>query len=330
MKHHTIVPALFSAVFLLHTIARPDVSNMDSLPFFYQRTAYLENLFQPAAWWANPALISGINKTTLFTPNVGLLGGKYAISSIRIIVPVKNALNAGFGVTGSSTRERRGFSGSQSSGQLTSNYHFSRPSLEAGASLALPKAGTAGALMVTGTESIAQQIDSGLAQYYFFWGGGFGYLSPALLKTVQFSFSTMSICHFQAYAWWDNEAKAGIVVNVKQGLVLGSAEYAYSLDSRGGFWDSVNNYEVIKADVSIRFRAIAGLLLGFSSDTRNFRDNGSTFHTGVELRRSELYPYWGGYEIGVSPFSSRLESSNSRISLIHHFWVGYSFIKKQG
>ena len=96
-----VVPLSILAGLLISQSAGESVQPAaDSLPFFYQRTIYLENLLTEGDWWANPSRISPIDKTTIFTSNVGLLGGRYSISSVRIIFPLNPQLNAGLGITG--------------------------------------------------------------------------------------------------------------------------------------------------------------------------------------------------------------------------------------
>ena len=293
--------------------------------YYYQRTTYLENLNQPGAWWANPALLSSIDRTTVFTSSTGLLGRKYSISSSRIIFPVLPQFNAGFGLTGSARGEGRSGTGTNSGFSFSSYFNFTKPSLEAGMSFAPRILGTLGALLLTGTasETPSYAYDSSIRVTRFFWGYGFGWISPALLKTVSFSFSTLSVYNVQ-YLWqWENCAKAGVVLNVKDSAVLGSLEYGFSLDGAAGTLfrtrENAPYYEVLKGTVSIRFRSIAGLILGWSLDTKNGSDNGSTYHAGVELRRSTVYPCYGGYEMGLSTTNY----SNS-VSIIHRFWIGFN------
>jgi hypothetical protein len=299
------------------------------LYYFYQRTIYLENLNQPGAWWSNPALLSSINRTTVFTSSTGLLGRKYSISSVRAILPVTPQLNAGFGLTGSASREGRSGSGTDGGFSFSGYFNFTKPSLEAGMSFAPRGLGTFGALALTGTvsEIPPYAYDSTRRVTRFVWGYGFGWVSPALLNTASFSFSTLSVYNTLVMWEWEHCAKAGIILNVKDSAVLGSLEYAFPLDAGPGALfsdrDNAPRYEVFKGTVSLRFRSIAGLLLGWSYDTKNRSDNGATYHAGVELRRSAVYPWYGGYEMGLSTTNS-LHS----VSLIHRFWLGINV--KQG
>ena len=303
------------------------VPNIDGLDFFYQRTIYLENLCQPSAWWANPSLLAPIDKITVFTSNTGLIGQLYTISSVRIVLPVRPKLNIGFGITGTGSKEGRALSASQEGAQYSSNFSFNLPSLESGMSYTLPVGGVVGTLLITGTESVPDPSNSAINTLYFFWGIGAGWISPAIMNTVKFSISTLSVCHFQFETWWDNGAKAGIQISSNDERVLGSFEYGFALfNGPVSFFQSRSNfygYETLKGSVSIKMMGIAGILLGYSKDsprTNSLNNNGSTFHAGVELRRSAIYPYYGGYEIGISTAHG--------ISLIHKIWVGYSFKKK--
>ncbi|MBN1127353.1 MAG: hypothetical protein JXA71_00095 [Chitinispirillaceae bacterium] len=307
------------------------VSNIDSLYYFYERTIYLEDLTQNAGWWANPSVIASVREPGLFTSNTGLLGGKYSISGFRLFLPLRQSLTVGFGLTGTSTTEGRSFSGDASGGRMTGSFSFSRPSLEAGAGYESQRLGAFGVLAMTGTESIIPDAATGIRIYYYVLGAGFGYLSPPLAG-IRLSVSTLSFCHFQADAWWDHSAKTGVLVNINDSLVIASLEYGFSLQNTpflGGeryAW----GYEVIKGTVSTRFRSIAGFLLAYSTDTKNLRDNGPTFHCGLELRPSNVYAFWGGYEIGISPWSSRHRTGSPVITLLHRFWVGYAFRKNNG
>lgn len=299
------------------------------LYYYYQRTTYLENLNQPGAWWSNPALLSSLSRTTVFTSSTGLLGRKYSISSSRIIIPVIPQLNAGFGLTGTARGEGRSGSGTNGGLSFSSYFNFTKPSIEAGMSFAPRDFGTFGALALTGTvsETPSYAYDSTNRVTRFFWGYGLGWISPAVLKTFSFAFSTLSVYNVQFLWAWENCAKAGILLNVKDSAVSGSIEYGFSLDAPAGALfsnrDHAPQYEVLKGTVSIRFRSIAGFILGYSLDTKNGSDNGATYHAGVELRRSTVYPCYGGYEMGLSTTNS----SNSA-SLIHRFWVGFNL--KQG
>jgi hypothetical protein len=304
------------------------VPNIDGLDFFYQRTIYLENLCQPSAWWANPSLLAPIDQITVFTSNTGLIGQQYTISSARIVLPVRPKLNVGFGVTGTGgPTEGRALSAGDQGVQYSSHFNFKLPSLEAGISYALPVAGVVGALLITGTESVPDLSNSTVNTLYFFWGISAGWLSPAIFNTVKLSISTLSVCHFQFETWWDNGAKAGLQINANDGRVLGSFEYGFALfNGPVSFFQNRANfhgYETFKGNVSIKMMDIAGILIGYSKDSPRSNaldNNGSTFHAGVELRRSDIYPYYGGYEAGISTAHG--------ISLIHRIWVGYGFKKK--
>jgi hypothetical protein len=304
--------------------------SVDSLPFFYQRTIYLENLNQQGAWWSNPAVLSSTDQAAVFASNSGLLGGKYILSSVRMLFPIKSRINGGIGLTGTGTSESRSGSLSSSGAQVNSNFSFKRPSLEFGVSYISTMYGAIGGLGIIGTESIPRISDTGYITF-FFYGMSMGWLSPALFNIVKLSFSTLSICHIQDTAWWDNSAKAGLLFDFKDGFVLGSIEYGFSFSNPLSiFYDQTHfhGYEVIKGDFSIRFRKIAGALIGFSVDTKNFRDNRSTFHTGIELRRSSIYQFSGGYEIGMNVFASRFHSTSPHLALIHRFCIGYDLKSK--
>jgi hypothetical protein len=321
--------SLLIALLALVLPASAAPSNIDSIYYFYERTLYLEDLTQVGSWWSNPSKIASIRTPCVFTSNTGLLGGKYSLSSIRILFPVQRAITAGFGLTGAGTKEVRSFSGNSSGATASGNFNFSRPSIEGGISYHHDIGGTVGGLLMTGTESTMPDFE-GIRKYYFILGAGFGYLSPLLADAFQLSLSTISVCHFQVDTWWDHGAKTGAYLNIGDGFVIGSFEYGFSLLNAFAFLRNQRtaySYEVFKGTISTRFRSIAGFILGCSSDTKNQRDNGPTFHGGLELRPSEIYPFWGGYEIGVSPWSSRHQTTSAVITVIHRFWIGYNFKK---
>jgi hypothetical protein len=162
---------------------------------------------------------------------------------------------------------------------------------------------------------------------------GLGYFSSPILRIVRISASTMSVNHFQLENFWDHSAKCGVFFCMPDSLILGSIQYGFSLTNAFTFFrktDSLYSYEVIKGTISIRFRSIAGFIVGFSQDSKNQRDNGPTLHSGLELRPSLEYPYWGGYEIGLSPWSSRHRTTSAVLTVMHRFWVGYSFQNSPG
>jgi hypothetical protein len=288
---------------------------MDGLPYFYQRTVYLENLCQPGSWWSNPAMIAGADRMTLFTSNSGMIGTQYFISSIRLLFPDTPSVVWGLGITGAGTSAGQSLSGSGSGAQSTGSFSFSRPSLEAGISYSHPYIGSLGAIVLTGSESNTDMLS-------YFFGVSAGYLSPSIMQTVKFSFSTLSTRHVQVVPWWDNSAKAGLQVTIDSGLVLGSLEYGFPL---GASLSAIENestfsYETICGRISLRFKKIAGLILAYSHDTPNWFDNGSTYHAGLELRKSDIFPYYGGYEIAYTTSHS--------LAFIHRIWIGYGFQKK--
>ncbi len=295
---------------------------LDSLNFFYERSIYLENLITPGAWWSNPVRIAPIDRTTIFTSTVSPLGGAYSMSTVRGIFPIDSSLKAGIGVTGTGGSAGSSASGTNTGAQISSIFSFSRPSFEAVVSYSNLPIGTIGGILLGGSENMQGQNDA-VSSIYYFWGYSLGWLSPAFLKTVQLSLSTLTVSHSWWTTVWNYDAKAGLLVNVHDSLVLGSLEYGFPLQS--GF----PSYDVVKGDASIRIKSIVGILLGFSIDTRNQTANGgtyngSTYHAGVELRRSNVYPFYGGYEIGVSPWGGR-----SQISIMNQIWVGYGFPKSR-
>jgi hypothetical protein len=312
------------ALILLMSLAGPVTAQYDNpnAYYFYQRSIYLEDLNKPGAWWSNPSLIASIDRTTIFTSTTGLIGRAYSLSSVRCIFPIRPRLNAGFGLTGTASGAGAGGTGTNSGFSYQSYFNFTRPSIEAGMSFIPQYGGTIGAMMLTGTKSYVPEYaaDTNTRNISFLWGISAGWLSPTFFKTVSLSLSMLTIRNADVNLWWEHSAKAGLLFMVLDSTVLGSIEYGFATDSVTGsiFNNPANttNYEVIKGSVSIRFRSIAGLIIGYSTDTKNFYDNGATYHLGIELRKSRVYPYYGGYEMGIS--------TSNHISIFHQIWLGFN------
>jgi hypothetical protein len=105
--------------------------------------------------------------------------------------------------------------------------------------------------------------------------------------------------------------------------VLASLEYTFTFKSGAAesFYQTSQQYiyEVFKALVSLRIYKVAGILAGFSTDFGEFSDIGNCLHAGLELRPTDTYPFFGGYELGISLYQRDL--------FIHRIWVGYRLQK---
>jgi hypothetical protein len=244
------------------------------------------------------------------------------------LFPVLPRLNAGFGLTGAASGAGAGGTGTNSGFSYQSYFNFTRPSIEGGLSYAPQFGGAIGAMLLSGTKSYVPQYagpDTNMRNLAIFWGLSAGWISPPLFKTVSLSLAMLSIENFDVVTWWEHCAKVGLVFTVFDSTVLGSLEYGFATDSVSGSLfnnpNNTNNYEAIKGTVSIRFRKIAGFILGYSTDTRNLSYNGHTYHVGVELRKSDIYPYYGGYEMALS--------TADPISVFHQIWLGFNIKKSQ-
>ena len=129
----------------------------------------------------------------------------------------------------------------------------------------------------------------------------------------------MSRGHFWIDNFWDHDGKMGLRIKTPDSLVLGSLEYTVSFSSGFKYIGNApaNYYQVVKAMASIKIYAIMGVLIGYSDDLGIFSNNGTLIHGGLEMRRSDVYPFFGGYELGVSLTRSAL--------LVHHLWLAYAF-----
>jgi hypothetical protein len=180
----------------------------------------------------------------------------------------------------------------------------------------LENIGSAGLLLNAGQELLP--LGDGTNSNYPVLGCGIGALTPYFFNTLSLSFTTMATWHFWQQASMDNDAKAGVRFRILDDFILGSLEYAFSFKSGliESFYTTSNYCQIAKGLVSIRIYKIAGIILGYSSDFGS-TDMGETMHAGLELRPSDDYPYFGGYEIGLSTYQ--------RILFIHQIWIGYCF-----
>jgi hypothetical protein len=322
--HNTIRITAFWAVILGGMSEKTGAE--ENVFFIYPRTTYMENIMVPGMWWANPALLAQIDNTTLFTSNVLPLENFYTISSIRCMIPVFPSVTTGLGIFGAG--EYR-FSSSSTRAtehgiEYRSTFTFTRPSFQAGIAADMHSLGQIGLLASLGTELYSVSITD--ERYYPTYSAGIGYYSPALLDVLHGSLSIFCTAHTREEWQWENTAKAGIIIVVPDSLVVSSLEYAFSLSPQAFslFNPSPRGmYEVIKGAVSVRVMGIMGVMAGVSVDGGLDRlyNNGTIVHAGLELRRSETYNFYGGYEIGLS--------TDGRWTIPHRLWIAYSFGKKK-
>lgn len=126
----------------------------------------------------------------------------------------------------------------------------------------------------------------------------------------------------------DDNAKIGLRIKLLDEMILGSAEYTLSFKSgvvQSFYTTSAFDYEVFKAMISMRVYKIAGILAGYSTDFGQFSGmnsgNGNCLHGGLEIRPINEFPFFGGYDLGISTTWQGL--------LIHRVWVGYRFDVKK-
>jgi len=311
--------------FVTITAAIPCFAVNDSLYFLFQRSTYLEQLTMPGAWWANPALITEIDAKTVMSVNVTPLGNIYTLASAKYILPVTSTFSAGVGILGAGISPGGSLQAGQSGVSYQSRSTFSNPSVQLAVGLKLPWGGALGVLGDVGAELLPDGY--GGQSNFPIAGFGLGILSPWLFNHLSLSLSSMSTGHFWQQTYWNYDGKAGVRYKTADSLLIGSLEYTFSLfkDTISWLYQSDNHsYQVVKGMVSFKVYSIAGILLGYSSDLGNLSDNGNLLHLGAELRQSNVYPYFGGYEMGIAL------SSIHRNLLVHHFWVGYAFRERTG
>ena len=306
--------------FVIFALVNSFAQTQDSVYYFYQRTVYLDNPLMDGAWYSNPSSISTINKPEAFTVNAGTLGRRYTISSVRFFFPIVPSCAAGVGISGASNAlQDASFQATEQGTTYQSNFSFTRPSFEAGIAIQLPFDYRWGLLESYGIENDSF-YNGGNTQNYFIWGNGLGLTTPEVAHLLSFSFSTFSVGHFQPIAWWENDAKLGMILNYHEDLIRAAAEYSFSLADRFILFRNANvahGYEVFKVLLSARILKIIGVLAGYSSDTPILSDNGKSVHLGLELRKTDFYSFFGGYDVGISVTEFP--------QIIHRIWFGYQF-----
>ena len=294
----------------------------DSLYFLFQRSTYLENLTMPGAWWANPASIAEINKKTALTATVAPLGYTYTIASVMYASPVTARFGWGIGILGAGINPNPDGSlqADNSGAHYKSRVTFSNPSIQLGAAAKDARDVCIGLLGDFGLEQLPD--GQGGQANFAAMGIGLGVMTPYLFNHLSLAVSLMSTGHFWVQSYWDHDGKAGVRFKLPDSSIIGSLEYTFSLASgaiKYIYNAPANYYQVVKGLASIKVLSIAGVLAGFSDDLGILSENGAMIHLGAELRKSTIYPFFGGYEIGVST------SKRTRDLIIHRFWLGYCF-----
>jgi hypothetical protein len=301
-------------------------SHFSSL-YLYQRSIYLENILTPGAWLANPALASEIGRPALLTTNVMPLGDQYLFAAVRGFYPLRSGLSLGIGLLGTGTYNHGSSNaGSQGDGfSANGDFAFTGPDFQAGAAYAIAGAGAIGVMTTLGWNF--PPSDTSTLATETAWGIGAGWLSPWYFHTFSVSLSVMSIGHFREIAYWEHNGKAGIRLSLFSDVLRGSIESALLFGKALGIFtdNSSAPYEAMKTLWSLQVYRIFGALLGFSTDyagrwtTHGVRiaDNGNCIHVGAELRKTEEYAFWGGYDMGIS--------LSYPSSILHRFWFAYGW-----
>ncbi len=310
---------------LLLSLVVPKSHAEPSMYYLSQRTLYLETLTSLGAWWANPALLADIQAPVAMSTNVTPLGGEYIVATARFCLPVAEQFGIGIGflgsgpyIAGSSSNQAR-----QNGFTARGEFIFSRPSVEVAAGGQVGPAGRFGLLGYWGSEGVPDF--QGETRRFPLVGLGGGWISPAIYRMFYPSVFLVGTGYLDNEPYWEYTGRAGIMFASPEGLVRAAVESSLSWHKGIGFWYTGEHgpYEVIKAHGSVKIFEPVALLVGLSSDRSSWResssalDNGINLHVGTELRPSHLYPFHGGYEIGVDV--------QSIARAIHRFWFGYSF-----
>jgi hypothetical protein len=316
-KRALIIHAL---CFALTVVAGTANGANDSLYFLYQRSTYLENLLLEGGWWANPALTGEITAHTVSTINVTPLGYRYTLASVKYQFPFLGNFGAGIGIMGTGIAPDQSTQVTSGAVNLQSHFTFSNPSFQIGIGARFQKIGSFGILLDIGSEML--QDGYGGSSNFLVTRAGIGFLTPFYFNAVSLSATGMSTVHFWDRAYLDNNGKVGLRFKILEDLVRGSFEYTLTFKSaiaESFYQSSQYYYEVFKTTVSVRIYKIAGILAGYSTDFGEFKDIGNCLHAGIELRPSDVYPFFGGYDLGIS--------TTFRDLFIHRIWLGYRFLK---
>jgi hypothetical protein len=329
MREHLRKAFLLSAkiVALPVFVTTPCSAQVDTINYYflYQRSTYLENVLLPGSWWANPASTAETERKTLQTVNVTPLGNALTIASAKFLTPVTSRFGVGVGImgVGQGNSSNQNLNASASGATFQSQYSFFNPSIQLSGAIKFKKEGAIGLLFNIGAEQLPSAMDLGPAySNYLTMGFGAGFLTPWFFDRVSLGLSEMSTGHFWIQNYWDYDGKLAVRFRSVDSLLTGYIESTFSLFGGSLVWignSPSNYYEVIKGMVSLRFMGILGFLLGYSDDLLNGEANGQCAHVGLELKQSNMYHYYGGYEIGIA--LTQLQ----RDLFIHRLWVGYNF-----
>ncbi|MBD3346912.1 MAG: hypothetical protein GF401_17805 [Chitinivibrionales bacterium] len=295
---------------------------------FFQRTLYLENILSPGNWWANPALLSKIETRTILTSNVAPLAGKYVIASARALFPITEYFKCGVGILGTGLYEKTSQTNTTIDGRGVStsgSFSFDRPSLQFGIAGNLPYLGSVGGLTAFGFE---EPRDLQRSQRSFIWSIGGGVISPLFFNMTGFSISYMATGIINVQSRWYHDGKLGMHFSFNDDFIRAMTSFSFTANSSLGLWNQQSgDYQVFKTMVSIRTLEILGTLVGMSSDLENFGPlsdlydkssvNGNCIHLGLELRKTDYSPYFGGLDMGISITNPG--------HIFVRFWFGYEF-----
>lgn len=289
------------------------------VPTVYRLTAWLENGLFDGAWWTNPAMTADLTERVIETVNVSPISDLYTISSIRVLFPALSRMVWGLGILGAGPDQTGHFDAQGGSGvQYSSRFIFTRPSLQGGLSWTSPIGVAAGVLLSGGFERQRVTVDE--TDEYGTALVCIGIMSPVLAEMVQAGFAYAAGGHFQPVAFWERDLRWSLKAWVPDSLIAFAAEYTLSLAPASQGWPTpfVRQEDALHVRSSLRLYRPFGLILGFSTDflDRNYLYRaGTNIHGGLEIVRSPVYPFYGGYEIATS--------LDGEWHIFHRFWFGY-------
>ena len=319
----TFLPAVMAAGVLCAGTAtvRPRQHPSD-VSHIYRLTGWLENALFDGAWWINPALPATLDEALITTVNVSPLRDRYTLSSLRLLLPLTQPATLGLGILGAGPDQTGQFASDGSGATYSSRFRFTRPSLQTGASVRTRYGLSAGILLSAGFESIQVTADENALYPLVAWSTGL--LVSATGSPLLAGGSWSRTVHFQPVTFVEQDIRivgmlslADTLVSIASHFTLSSAPSA----SRSPLvFDPV--VYALNTQLRLRIRHPLGISLGVSSDfldRRYIHRMGTSLHGGVEILRSNAYPFYGGYEVAVLLASQR--------HIFHRFWFGYRLAK---
>jgi hypothetical protein len=281
----------------------------EHMPWLAARAVYLENISEPGAWWANPALPALITKNTIWFSAVAPLGERYLLSSARLVLPFREGLSFGAGVLGAGDYVP-GSSRASMTGEFSfrSSFAFSRPRFQANMAWDSGRFGMAGILLSLGSDG--EDMGQGRIQTRLSPAFAAGWLSSRQLP-LQASATLSTVHHTLDTSFVERTLRLGVRLETSDSRVRGALEKAIALQEDIG-------YDVLRMHLSAKLFGPVAAFAGYSSDVRaaDAFANGRSLHLGAEVFPDDQSPFFGGYGVRFH--------GGSHWNVSHRIWLAYS------